>query len=479
MAEVEIVTVAIGNPGNAPDTRYATPGIGGVDYIYEIGKFEITAGQYCTFLNAVAASDPYELYSTSMDTTINAYGCNILRSGLYGSYTYSVAPDWANRPVNFVSWGDAARFCNWLQNGQPTGTLTGFPALDAALTEDGSYYIDGRMTDEAWLAVTRKPGTTWVIPTENEGYKAALHKNDGPSGNYYCYPTQSDEPPVAEPPPGRSEPPGSANCDWAVGAPYYRNEVGAYANSPSPYGTFDQGGNVWEWNEAIVLSPYRGLQGGCFNYEVENLHASHREFGGGGTIEGYYGIGFRVAKVNAVTELCDVLGKSHGLDTDLYIFQGGTGEQVTIALAAGSAWGNNRATLVVTNIGLAHPHCWVYRMDCGVLPNEVVLTLPCDGCYLVIVAEQPRGYRGPYCVTLDSSSNAQSTFDRWSPGACSDRGGDKGMEDKALQSPSELARIENSPVLKIEYAKELDRDGDGDVDAADIGAMLMQAAKRE
>ncbi|KKL49256.1 hypothetical protein LCGC14_2317320, partial [marine sediment metagenome] len=56
-----------------------------------------------------------------------------------GGYTYdfsgrpsgTTAADWENRPVNFVSWGDAARFANWLHNGQPTGILTGDPVLDA------------------------------------------------------------------------------------------------------------------------------------------------------------------------------------------------------------------------------------------------------------------------------------------------------------------------------------------------------------
>ena len=36
--------------------------------------------------------------------------------------------------------------------------------------------------------------------------------------------------------------------------------VGEFQNSDSPYGTFDQGGNVWEWNEAILYQ-YRGV--GC------------------------------------------------------------------------------------------------------------------------------------------------------------------------------------------------------------------------
>lgn len=51
---VTIETVPVGNPGNQPDTRYATPGYGSVGYTYQMGKFEVTAGQYTEFLNAVA-----------------------------------------------------------------------------------------------------------------------------------------------------------------------------------------------------------------------------------------------------------------------------------------------------------------------------------------------------------------------------------------------------------------------------------------
>jgi len=121
---VVIETVPVGNPGNPDDTRYRSPRYvaGGVDYVYNIGKYEVTAGQYTEFLNAVADTDTYGLYNTNMTSSGgNDKGCNIQRSGSSGSYTYSVASDWANRPVNFVSWGDAVRFCNWLHNGQPTG----------------------------------------------------------------------------------------------------------------------------------------------------------------------------------------------------------------------------------------------------------------------------------------------------------------------------------------------------------------------
>ncbi len=115
---VTIEMVPVGNPGNAADTRYNIISVGSVAKAYQIGKYEVTAGQYTDFLNAVADADPNGLYSTSMSI---GFGANILRTGSSPTYSYSVAADWANRPVNYVSFWDAARFANWLHNGQPTG----------------------------------------------------------------------------------------------------------------------------------------------------------------------------------------------------------------------------------------------------------------------------------------------------------------------------------------------------------------------
>ncbi len=81
LASVEFVPV--GDAGNAadPDTGY-----GAVGYEYNIGKYDVTAGQYCEFLNAVATkSDPYGLYNTNMNTANYSTGCNILRSGAAGN----------------------------------------------------------------------------------------------------------------------------------------------------------------------------------------------------------------------------------------------------------------------------------------------------------------------------------------------------------------------------------------------------------
>jgi formylglycine-generating enzyme required for sulfatase activity len=217
----------------------------------------------------------------------------LLRAGMDGDYAYTVAGDWADRPVNRVSWPSAARFCNWLANGQPAG------AQDLTTTEDGSYLLAG-ITQGYGASVVRKPGARYVIPTEDEWYKAAYHKNDGATANYWDYPTQSDVPPIAEAPPGTAEPPGSAcyysnDLDaYVLGAPYYRTEVGAYILSLGPYGTFDQAGNVLEYCETVVaVDPVRrAVRGGNYG-GAGYLHANSS----GRPSFAFYAIGFRVAEV--------------------------------------------------------------------------------------------------------------------------------------------------------------------------------------
>jgi len=303
---VVIDTVPVGNPGNDGELSgesvaggYGPDRIcGAVDSMYNIGRFEVTAGQYTAFLNAVAGDDTYGLYNSHMDSFSS--GCQITQNGSSGSYTYDFSgrpsgteADWVNRPVNYVSWGDAARFANWLHNGQPTGDQ------DLTTTEDGSYFLNGATSNEDLLAVTREPNATWVIPSDDEWYKAAYHENDGVTGNYFDYPTSSNVVPsndLVDPDPGNNatysiEDP----VDYTIWGPYWRTEVGAHENSDSPYDTFDQGGNVWEWNEAILYSAYRGLRGGAFNVWDHDLHAAYRYYANP-TYESL-AFGFRVAEV--------------------------------------------------------------------------------------------------------------------------------------------------------------------------------------
>lgn len=291
---VTIDMVTVGNAGNVadPDTGY-----GSVIYDYRIAKFDVTAAQYCEFLNSVAkVSDPYGLYNINMDMAQRKQGCNILRTGPAGNYNYSVASDWANRPVNYVSWGDAARFCNWLENGQKTGNE------GVASLEYGTYALSGVNTDAALMAVTRSADAKYFIPTLNEWFKAAYfdpNKNGTGAAGYWVFPTKNDSTPS-----NVLDPAGTNNAnfyvsgsthDYTIGGPYYRTEVGAFVASPSAYGTYDQGGNVGQWNEtANILS--RGANGGSFSGFYGHLAKST----GSGTYptqEGSDG-GFRVASLN-------------------------------------------------------------------------------------------------------------------------------------------------------------------------------------
>ena len=256
---VTIDWVTVGDPGNAGDTEVmaccgsvtGTSGYGAVDYTYQISKYETTNAQYAEFLNAVAATDTNLLYSPSLGSGA------ITRSGGPGSYMYSAIAGRENMPVNHVSFYDALRFANWLHNGQPTGVQ------GDATTEDGAYTITAQgIADNS---ITRNADATIFLTSEDEWYKAAYY--DPVSSSYFNYPAGTDTVTTCA---AVGATPNAANCDRVVGD---LTDVGSYTGSPSPNGTFDQGGNVWEWNEAIIGSE-RGLRGGGFHFYPYDLAAS-------------------------------------------------------------------------------------------------------------------------------------------------------------------------------------------------------------
>lgn len=282
--------VSVGNAGNANDAT----GFGAVGYAYQIGKYEVTAGQYADFLNKVAATDTYGLYHLNMAD--DPYGCKIERSGTSGNYTYGVALGYGNRPVNFVSWGSAARFANWMHNGQPTGSQS------VNTTETGSYNLLGAVSNTDLMAVTRQSTASWVIPTEGEWYKAAYHANDGVTGNYWTYPTGTGIAPanqLLEPDPGNTATFFDGST-YTIGSPYWRTDVGAHSNSFSSYGTFDQGGNVKEWNEANISGVDRGTRGGSFASVSSLMESSSRGISQPTVVSS--DIGFRLVLLTPVPE---------------------------------------------------------------------------------------------------------------------------------------------------------------------------------
>lgn len=287
---VEFELLTIGDPGNPADLDYGKGRYGDVRYVYEMASNEVTVGQYVEFLNAVASNDLHELFEPQMESS--AWG-GVVRSGAPGNYSYSMKPHYENKPINFIGFWDAARFANWMHNGQPSGEQ------NASTTEDGVYGLHG-VTYPPNHSVHRKANARWFIPSENEWYKAALYDprteaEGGPpeDDHYWWYATANDEPPtiaetnsvgdVSNPGPNVANYDFGARWDGVFG---HASTVGS-AESKSYYGLYDLMGNMWEWNESIVVdlarsetSTFRSVRGASWDDPVRLLRASLRGYGG-------------------------------------------------------------------------------------------------------------------------------------------------------------------------------------------------------
>lgn len=298
---IEMVTIR--DPGNSVDpedgdaSTGAMENFGAVSYVYSIGKYEVTMNQYVVFLNAVANVDSNGLYQPNVGTHPHVLG--IQRDITAEGYSYSVIGS-GERAMTNVSWFDAARFCNWLHNGRPTGVQ------DATTTEMGAYSLNGSSSG----VFHKNPGAKFWIPSEDEWYKAAYYRpaSAGPGGpvdEYYFYPTQSDVAPgnvigsganQANHRPSSSGKFSTTQTGGAIQSTNYLTDMGAYSSSPSFYGTFDQGGSVWEWNDGVFDETsgfQRGIRGGSWWGGEPRLHSSkrgHKPMTEEGNV-----IGFRIA----------------------------------------------------------------------------------------------------------------------------------------------------------------------------------------
>jgi formylglycine-generating enzyme required for sulfatase activity len=265
-----------------------------VAYAYQIGKYEVTNAQYAEFLNAVNPTGsgtggvgPNGIYNTNMGT--NARGGITYTASAASGAKYTIRTSMGDKPVNYVSWYDAARFTNWLGNGQGSGS-----------TETGSYTLNGNTG-----IITKNVGATVYLPSEDEWYKAAYYDptpGAGGGDNYWTYATQSDTVPTvasADYFTGDITNPGANVANYNYGAGWNDLDgnvttVGSAAAN-SYFGTADQAGNVFEWNDAIISSTSRGLRGGSWNSDSIFLAASIRALNT--PSNEFKDVGFRVASV--------------------------------------------------------------------------------------------------------------------------------------------------------------------------------------
>jgi len=237
-ATVTMDWVTIGNANNAADP--ATGSLyGAVGYAYQIGKYEVTNAQYGEFLNAKGQLNANGIYNSNMPIR------GITQTGISGNFSYTVTTALANHPVVYVSWYDAARFANWMMNGQGSGDM-----------ETGAYTLNNASSG----LILANAGASLHIPSEDEWYKAAYY--NAVNTSYSLYPIGSNSVTNAE-------------------ANFYPSQiitdVGTYSGFPSSYGTYDQGGNVFEWNDGYQLySSTRVIRGGSWGNPMGNLASTVR-----------------------------------------------------------------------------------------------------------------------------------------------------------------------------------------------------------
>jgi hypothetical protein len=251
--------VTIGNPGNAGFPLGAPVHlIGKLDYLYRIGKYEI---------------------SEDMINRANAAGGLGITHDNRG----------ANKPATSVSWYKAAKFVNWLNTS--TGSV---PAYNLNAKGEAQLWTP---TDPGYDPnnLFRNKLARYFLPSVHEWHKAAYY--DPVAEIYHGYTNGSNIAPDGIDFPG--DPDFEAvfrdSANQVMSGPNDITDVGVL----SPYGTAGQGGNVWEWEEttfnylnAVAFSS-RGIRGGCWSDSSAKTAFTQRFYES--PILGQSYLGFRIA----------------------------------------------------------------------------------------------------------------------------------------------------------------------------------------
>ena len=240
----EAAFLPINDPGNKSDEERPRVGShGAVDYIFEIARDRVSNTHYCNFLNDVAQKeDPHGLYNPEM--RIKRARPETDKDTLF----YTPHPGAEDLAVTFVSWFDAARYCNWLHGGK---------------TESGAYTLS-----ESGTVVHRNREARAFLPTEDEWYKAAYY--DPRKKNYASF-----------------------RRDLGGIASVIESRLPGAGRKRSPYGMNRIDPHLWDWTETPAGTLFQGIRSHAW-FQGNNRQTAGR-FYSNSLIE-LGNLGFRVAR---------------------------------------------------------------------------------------------------------------------------------------------------------------------------------------
>lgn len=255
--------VEIGSPGNpgdtpanqstGPDIPLNPPNVGAVDYVYSMAKFAV---------------------SRDMVEKANLEG----NLGITMSDMTNFGGNGSDRPATGISWNEAARFINWLNQSEGYAHAYKFDQQPGDLGYNSNSHI------ELWTNLDsgfdpdnpfRNTEAAFFLPSVDEWYKAAYF--DPVDEAYYLYPG-SDTIPTAVL--AGTDPDTAVFGHASSQGPADITEAGGL----TPFGLMGMAGNAQEWEENVrnltrenfVATLARAHRGGRWHFGPDQFEAGKR-----------------------------------------------------------------------------------------------------------------------------------------------------------------------------------------------------------
>ncbi len=259
-----------------------------IDSFY-MGKYEVTNGQFCQFLNASLLDNTIEIndekvygITGSEPNQLYCYLSGISNSLIsYSGGTFSVllksGRDMTDDPIVLLTWYGAVAYCNWRSEQDGYESCYDLSTWECDFSRKGY-----RLPTEAEWEYAARGGQ--ANPYTRFGWGNII---DHTLANYDCYWRPGDTGPYYDYDNGQD----GFHPDWDDGIEPYTAPVGTFV--ANGFGLHDMAGNIWEWcndwydSNYYSTSPYsnptgpasgigRALRGGSWRTKANTCRSAER-----------------------------------------------------------------------------------------------------------------------------------------------------------------------------------------------------------